>query len=149
MRKISTAAALLILMSAVLFASTVQADDWFESEPGYYTLLDENGSELTVMAREISVDDEYVSGDNKHYVVTRVDRKNKKAYARYQGQITLPVMVPDLYMTAVQQDDGAILLYCTHNSESYVPTDGTESIEGNGGIIDVAKTLEENLKRRG
>jgi len=31
--------------------------------------LDENGSELTVMAREISVDDEYVSGDNKHYVV--------------------------------------------------------------------------------
>ena len=103
MRKISTAAALLILMSAVLFASTVQADDWFESEPGYYTLLDENGSELTVMAREISVDDEYVSGDNKHYVVTRVDRKNKKAYARYQGQITLPVMVPDLYMTAVQR----------------------------------------------
>ncbi|NLU36935.1 MAG: stage II sporulation protein P [Clostridiales bacterium] len=149
MRKISTAAALLILMSAVLFASTVQADDWFESEPGYYTLLDENGSELTVMAREISVDDEYVSGDNKHYVVTRVDRKNKKAYARYQGQITLPVMVPDLYMTAVQQDDGAILLYCTHNSESYVPSDGTESIEGNGGIIDVAKTLEENLKKKG
>ena len=101
------------------------------------------------MAMEISVDDEYVSGDNKHYVVTRVDRKNKKAYARYQGQITLPVMVPDLYMTAVQQDDGAILLYCTHNSESYVPSDGTESIEGNGGIIDVAKTLEEKLKKKG
>ena len=56
------------------------ADDWFEPELGYYTLLDENGEELTAMAREISVDDEYISGDNKHYIVTRVDKKKGSVY---------------------------------------------------------------------
>jgi len=133
----------------MFFAGSALADDWFDTEPGYYTLLDENGRELTVMAREISVDDEYISGDNKHYIVTKVDKQNKKAYAKYQGEITLPVVVPRVYEAAAQQGDGCILLYCTHNSESYVPSDGTESIEGNGGIIDVAKTLAENLKKKG
>jgi len=66
------------------------ADDWFEPQPGYYTLLDENGEELTVMAREISTGDEYISTDNKHYIVTKVDKKKRQAFTRLEGQITLP-----------------------------------------------------------
>ncbi|HHU48928.1 MAG: stage II sporulation protein P [Caldicoprobacterales bacterium] len=137
------------LLLIIILPSSVSADDWFESEPGYYTLLDEKGRELTVMAREISVDDEYISGDNKHYVVIRVDKKKKEAYTRFEGEITLPVAAPGSLIAAAKQGNGKILLYCTHNSESYIPSDGRESIEGNGGIIDVAKTFEDNLKEKG
>lgn len=149
MKKFLTAGLLLILLLMTLLPGAVLADDWFEPTPGYYTILDEKGEELTVMAREVSPDDEYISGDNKHYIVTRVDKKKREAYTRYEGEITLPVVVPSHSIAASQQNQGSILLYCTHNSESYVPSDGTESIEGRGGINDVARAFEENLKKKG
>ncbi|HHT64735.1 MAG TPA: stage II sporulation protein P [Clostridiales bacterium] len=150
MRKVISKAMLLAILLTVILPGTAFADDWFEPSPGYYTLLDEKGGELTVMAREISVDDEYVSGDNKHYIVTRVDRQKREAYTRLEGEITLPAAGKNHAITAAQQDDeGSILLYCTHNSESYVPSDGRESIEGKGGIKDVARAFEENLKEKG
>ena len=90
MRKVISKAMLLAILLTVILPGTAFADDWFEPSPGYYTLLDEKGGELTVMAREISVDDEYVSGDNKHYIVTRVDRQKREAYTRLEGEITLP-----------------------------------------------------------
>lgn len=136
----------LVLM---LLAPAVQADDWFEPDPGYYTLLDEKGNELTVMAREVSVDDEYVSGDNKHYIVTKVDKDKKTAFTKLIGEITLPVLEPADPITVAQQEKGTILLYCTHNSESYLPSDGKESIKGNGGIYDVAEAFQKNLEAKG
>jgi hypothetical protein len=86
MRKVISKAMLLAILLTVILPGTAFADDWFEPSPGYYTLLDEKGGELTVMAREISVDDEYVSGDNKHYIVTRVDRQKREAYTRLEGK---------------------------------------------------------------
>jgi stage II sporulation protein P len=138
------------LLLLFLIPGPAFADDWFEKDPGYFTLLDENGKELTVMAREITVDDEYVSGDNKHYIVTKVNKKERKAFTKLLGEITLPAMeMTDDPVAAAQQNKGTILLYCTHNSESYVPTDGKESIKGNGGIYDVARAFGENLKKKG
>ena len=138
----------------VLISGTAMADDWFEPQPGYYTLLDENGEELTVMAREISTGDEYISTDNKHYIVTKVDKKKRQAFTRLEGQITLPPLSlgPEPAVEAAQVEDGSIIIYCTHNAESYVPTEGAESIsfnQGNGGINDVAKTFAQKLEERG
>lgn len=42
-----------------------------------------------------------------------------------------------------------ICLYMTHNDESYVPSDGYDSIYGVGGIHDVAKDLKAQLERKG
>lgn len=126
------------------------ADDWFESEPGYYTLLDEKGKELTIMAMEVSPDDEYVSGNNKHYIVTKVDKSKRIAYTKLLGDITLPVIeLTDNLVAAAQQKKGNIVLYSTHNDESYVPTDGTSSIKGDGGILDVAASFKKNLEKKG
>ncbi|HHY82717.1 MAG TPA: stage II sporulation protein P [Clostridiales bacterium] len=148
MKKTLSSLIVSVLLLLTVLPGTASADDWFEPDPGYYTILDENGRELTVMAREISVDDEYVSGDNKHYIVTRVDKKKRIAYTELLGEITLPAAVQDS-QAAAQQDQGNIVLYCTHNDESYVPSDGTESIKGDGGINDVAKAFAENLKKKG
>ncbi|MDD2504000.1 MAG: hypothetical protein PHG58_09195, partial [Clostridia bacterium] len=96
MKKVLSGCLMMVLITLALIPNTALADDWFEPDPGYYTLMDDSKKELTVMAREISVDDEYISGDNKHYIVTKVDRKKREAHTRLIGEITLP---------AVSQDD--------------------------------------------
>jgi stage II sporulation protein P len=149
MKKVLSYGLMLVLLLLTVIPSTALADDWFEPDPGYFTLLDENNKELTVMAREIAVDDEYISGDNKHYIVTRVDTKKREAYTRLEGEITLPTVSQNDYIEVARQQDGSILLYCTHNSESYVPSDGEESTEGDGGINDVAQALAKNLEKKG
>ena len=42
-----------------------------------------------------------------------------------------------------------IAMYVTHSDESYVPTDGTQSINGQGGIYDVARSFRDALQARG
>jgi stage II sporulation protein P len=138
------------LLLLFLIPSPVSADDWFDADPGYYTILDENGRELTVMAREIMADDEYISGDNKHYIVTKVDKGKRYAYTRLLGEIELPVVeMQEDPIAAAQQGKGSVLLYCSHSDESYVPSDGTESIKGNGGVYDVAGAFQKSLEKKG
>ena len=72
-----------IIMFFIIFASIQPtkisvADNWYEDEPGYYTLFDENGNELTTMASEMFKDDEYISSDNKHYSISRVNKGERK-----------------------------------------------------------------------
>ena len=148
MKRILSSGLMLLLLLLTVIPSTALADDWFESDPGYFTLMDENNKELTVMAREISVGDEYISGNNKHYIVTKVDAKKREAYTRLEGEITLPVVSLNDYIEVAKQQNGSILIYCTHNSESYVPSDGEESTEGSGGINDVAQSFADNLEER-
>lgn len=134
-------------------SNTVYADDWFDEELGYYTLLDEAGKELTLMAREVLVNDEYISSDNKRYSVVSVDKDTKKAVLKYMGDVKLPQVreISDSVDALAQQDNqrGTILLYCTHSDESYQPSDGTHSRPGSGGIFDVAEAFEEALKEKG
>ncbi len=42
-----------------------------------------------------------------------------------------------------------IAIYHTHNAESFVPTDGTYSIDGKGGIHEVGKAFKTALEERG
>ena len=42
-----------------------------------------------------------------------------------------------------------IAMYVTHSDESYVPTDGTQSINGQGGIYDVAREFRDALQAKG
>lgn len=140
----------MLLSLMLLLPGTALADDWFESERGYYILMDDQGNELTMMARRIYVDDEYISGSNKHYVVYRVDSRGRIAYARLRGEITLPEFTAvHSDLPAAQQGPQSVILYTTHNSESYVPSDGTESIKGEGGILDVAEALRKALEEKG
>lgn len=133
---------------------TALADDWYEEEEGYFTLYDEDENELTIMAREIFLQDEYISEDNKHYTVTKVDKEKKTAYAKFLGEVELPdveeVEALNIITAALQQDqEGKILLYCTHSDESYLPSDGKPSIPGKGGIFDVAQSFREALNNKG
>ena len=42
-----------------------------------------------------------------------------------------------------------IAMYVTHSDESYVPSDGTQSVNGQGGIYDVAREFRDALQQQG
>lgn len=144
-----------LLLAAAIgwYIPKVYADDWFEPQAGYYTLFDESGNELTMMAREILAKDEYISEDNKHYSVTSVDKDKKRAVAKYLGDVKLPEIEEDIASIDVWvqgiDKNANILLYSTHTDESYIPSDGSHTKPGEGGILDVAETFKNALQNRG
>ncbi len=122
------------------------------TETEVYTLTDENGSMITTYCGECDPGDEYISGSNQHYRVKEVDTVTKTAVAEYLGQADMP----DITWLEIEDSqpvsavgNKSIALYCTHSDESYINGDGTESIEGKGGIYDVAGSFGEALKKLG
>ena len=55
-----------------------------------WTLLDESGQQLTCRAAPMSVDDEYIAGDNRLYRVVSVDEAAATAIAQSQGYEPAP-----------------------------------------------------------
>ncbi|NLI60701.1 MAG: stage II sporulation protein P [Clostridiales bacterium] len=148
----------MVVIMAIIFTTISpigisRADNWYEDEPGFFTLFDEEGNELTTMASEMFKEDEYISSDNKHYSISRVDKKGKRAHAKFLGEIQLPEFeeIDDMSMEAIapKEGDRSILLYCTHSDESYVPSDGKPSIPAEGGIYDVAESFKNSLEKKG
>ncbi|NLZ94011.1 MAG: hypothetical protein GX922_08420 [Firmicutes bacterium] len=138
----------------------------------YYTMVDEDGQEIMVTGRKIYVGDEYLTSDNKLYRVHRVHNYVASArFVREVGAVFAPE--PEGFYASLQQflfggvqpvqkdveeenkDDSKaqakrlIGVYHTHNAESYVPTDGTDSINGKGGIHHVGDSFTEALKEKG
>lgn len=158
---------IIILISFMLIMSTTffsYGDDWFDDYGSYFRVLDvKTGEELFATAREVTRGDQYLSGDNKMYKVVRVNSSNKTAYAEFVEDVTLPeidetalaeiiaaINSPDgLQAFLAQEGNKKIGVYTTHSAESYIPTDGSESIEAGGGIQKVAETLHQNLQKTG
>ncbi len=137
----------------------------------YWTMVDERGREIIVTGRKIHIGDEYLTSDNKLYRVFRVE--GRIAYARFIREVgvlfeeepTDILTVLREYFTfgirtVQQQDEGpeiepqqeparVIGIYHTHNAESYVPTDGTDSIYGEGGIHAVGQSFADALETKG
>ncbi|MDW7650755.1 MAG: stage II sporulation protein P [Bacillota bacterium] len=143
----------------------------------YYTMVDEHGREITVTGRKIHVGDEYITSDNKLYRVYRV--QERIAHARFirevgvfyeeepQGIFVMlrkwvgfgvrPVQTNqeeepgDIEGLPEPEDEPKRLIgiYHTHNAESYVPTDGTDSINGEGGIHNVGLSFTDALEEKG
>lgn len=117
-----------------------------------YTLLDESGHVLTRYYGECEPGDEYISQDNRHFRITQVDTSSKTAQAALIGQAEMPDvswldMEESQPVSAIGQRK--IAVYCTHSDESYVKGDGTESVEGKGGIYDIAHAFGEKLESLG
>lgn len=50
----------------------------------------------------------------------------------------------------IKSDKPLVAIYTTHNSETYIPTDGKSKVEGkNGGVAKVAQKLAEELEKKG
>lgn len=122
------------------------------AETDVYTLLDENGAALTRYCGECDIGDEYISQSNRHYRVTAVDPVQKTAQTAFLGTADMPDVS---WLDAAESRPVAamterkIALYCTHSDESYIKGDGTESVEGAGGIYDIASALQTEFEKLG
>jgi len=140
-----TAALLCILFVMIPFFAFAHSD--------IFTLTDEQGNFLTRYCGECESGDEYISRDNLHYRIISVDNAKKTAVARLLGEAEMP----DVSWLDLDQKSQAvsaigekkIALYCTHSDESYIEGDGTESVEGSGGIYDIANAFGQELEKLG
>lgn len=129
----------------------------------YYTLVSDEGEVLLVTGRMLVVDDEYLTADNRLFRVASV--VGKKARAEFVEDVDLKKHMEENFRAqiravaaAAQGEEGGegggeprrlIGIYHTHNAESYIPSDGTHSINGRGGIHQVGKAFKEALEAQG
>lgn len=120
-----------------------------ELAPGrYVTVLDPQGKVLTKMGRSVAPGDEIITGDGKHYRITRV--QDLTARARYLGTdkefLAWQVFFARQELPVAARRTGDVAIYHTHSDESYVPSDGAESIPYRGGIFDVGDRFARALE---
>ena len=142
------------------FLPTASADDVAES---LHVAVDGTGAYLFSISGEISEGDEYISADNILYRIATV--QNGNAIAEKIGEEAMPdvswldvgqaqpVFAQEGAVPAAsaKADDSRklIAMYVTHSDESYVPSDGTQSVNGQGGIYDVAREFRDALQQQG
>jgi len=117
-----------------------------------FTIVDEAGAAVTYYAGLPVAGDEYISHDNRHYIVESVDEDAGTALALLQGEYQMPGVewLRDGNLTKPVSGGGqAVAIYCTHSDESYEPNDGTHSEMPRGSIYDVAEALKSNLEQLG
>lgn len=138
-----------LLLSALLFLLLMPGAN---AQDETFTITDESGTLLTYYVGLPEKGDEYISRQNKHYVVQSVDENALTAVAQLQGDYPMPSVewLRDSNLTQpVSGSEQAVAIYCTHSDESYEPNDGTHSEMPRGSIYDVAEALKSNLEKLG
>jgi len=148
---------LLIIFVLSLCSATLASH---QERPGgeHFTLVDENNNIIHQTGMQVYVGDEYISADNARFKVVEI--VGDTARCVYQGQEKMPDIDFDTQKNAwiinnkvIPAVSGnkkpEIAIYHTHSDESYVPSDGKESIDGEGGIYDVGKALADKLQELG
>lgn len=150
----------------IAFAIDVRADDWGDDR-ALHVAVDSAGAYLFTFSGTLTEGDEYISEDNILYRIATVT--DGRAVAERIGEETMPdvswldvgasqaVFAGEEVLTvaAEAKTDGEsdekklIAMYVTHSDESYIPTDGTESVMGQGGIYDVAREFRDQLQALG
>ncbi len=120
----------------------------------YFYMLDEKGRTILTTGHRLRAKDRYLTADNDLYEVESI--KGNLARARFVERVRL-TEPPDISAKPVEaapvqkQISPAykIALYHTHNAECYVPSDGTDTVYGAGGIHDVGLAFKEALEKKG
>lgn len=138
------------------------------SEP--YSLVDAQGQLLLITSRRIVPGDIFIDHEGTVHQVVAVC--GRLARTRIQDPPEAGIMEPGISLDVAQEETETVLdllreflgvgeppagadslgltaLYHTHNAESYLPSDGTDSVYGPGGVHRVGRTLAQELESRG
>ena len=137
---------LICLCLAVPNINTVYATDGNKDE--MFVVYTSDGEKLFERS-DVKVNDNYITKNFEMYEVVSVDENNKTAKAEFVKTLKKPNVSVNPNPSQISLTDKKICLYLTHNDESYVPTDGYDSIYGAGGIHDVAKALKNSFELLG
>lgn len=142
-----------ICISPIRLKTEVQAKD-IESK-NYYTIydIDDKKSIILVRGEGVEVGDKYISSDNKLYEIIEVNDENKIGYAKFEKDVILPKYnvkpKQEKTSTAKAKSSKTVGIYHTHNDESYLDVDGTDSVYGKGGIHDIGAKLKSEFEKLG
>lgn len=148
----------LILVLLLAFAIMTTATAHERTDGGYFTIIDEAGNVVYETGRNVRIGDQFLTEKNKRYEVISID--GDTARAKFIGSVDLSNYLPpkDSFWAeilrpriavAAEQGGSKIAIYHTHSDESYVPSDGTESKLGAGGIYRVGAAFAEAIKQNG
>ncbi|MGI5911505.1 MAG: stage II sporulation protein P [Syntrophomonadaceae bacterium] len=150
----------LIVLLSILFITGIALEVSADMPIGsYFTLVDENNNIIHQTGMRVHKGDEYISADNSRYQVIEI--VGNMARCSYQGKEIMPDIALDSKQNALlgnievvpvpaqANKKPTIALYHTHSDESYIVGDGTESVNGKGGIYDVGQVLKERLEKMG
>ncbi len=118
-----------------------------ELSDGYYSIVDESGHPIVSTGLGVVVGDEFVTTDNRVFVVVAV--RDRVATARFERQEDLGPYLPASTVLLSAAAPPAVGIYHTHSDESYIPSDGTSAIDDRGGIYDVGAALARALQQAG
>ncbi len=148
MRKLSKILLTIIAFFVILESPLVVRAETVNDSEQNYVIYDESGNYLFEKS-EVYIGDYYISREYKKYKVIELNKDLMQGKAKFLYVVDKPKVDIDYNAKPIATGDKKICLYMTHNDESYVPTDGTESIYGAGGIHDVAKRLANSLRLEG
>ena len=136
---------LILLILALVPSVEVSAESITED---IYSIFGENGEKL-LQKQEVYVGDNFLTSDFKKYEITELDEINKIGKAKFIEFVEKPKVDRSFTPSNISQLAPVICMYMTHNDESYLPTDGYDSIYGKGGIHNVAKALVTHFEQKG
>jgi len=147
---------LLLVVFCSLFVGLVCAQE--QNDGKYFTIVDENGVTVYITGWGVRVGDQFITDKNIRYEVVSIE--GDIAHAKKIGEVNLglytqpnenqPGFFSALLKTRVAKAQGGkVAVYHTHSDESYVPTDGKESILGAGGIYKVGDAFTQALQSKG
>ncbi len=133
-----------------------------QGNSSYYTVRDEAGNIVLETGIPIHVDDIWISDQDQHYQITRVEKDQAWATLTTPDNSPLKSML-DLDDTAqpalrprgpsipaqTPAQDIHVVIYHTHTDECFKPTSGTTSRPGDGDVYAVGKKLAETFRLNG
>ncbi len=123
-----------------------------ETYAAHYEIYNEDNRIVYVTGWHVRVGDEFITADNMRYRIDRVE--DGKANARLVGRVSMAPHYIRAYAhlegsVAEAADIPKVAIYHTHTDESYEPSDGTDSINGKGGIVEVGDAFATALEAHG
>ncbi len=116
----------------------------------YNFLVYDEENNLIFERSDVSLGDIIITKDFRQYEIIEVDITTKIARAKFIGNIKKPIIKNNKDGFSINNVlNKKIGLYMTHNDESFVVGDGVSSINGAGGIHDVAKKLAQEMGKLG
>ena len=112
-----------------------------------FVVYDEDGNYLFERINLV-VGDIYIDKNFNKYVVYIVDEINHTGKAQFVETLPKPFVTKKALGGVGTVTEKKIALYLSHNDESYIIGDGTDSVYGAGGIHQVAKALQTSLERK-
>lgn len=148
------------LLCFLLVVASVTASANERNDGSYSTIVDEDGNTVYMTGWRVEAGDQVITENNRRYEIVSVDADT--AHAKFIGEVNLSLYDQNtdksilakvkgwLHPTVARAEGGGkVAIYHTHSDESYVPTDGKESILGAGGIYKVGAKFSEALKSKG